>query len=151
MAFSTKHGAGCGCSDCVERIPEVIRFYPNSLKISGSSVLSDINEERKAVPLSSGCVDYFPAALAAIAHLSWAGNQKHNPGEPLHDARSKSNDDGDCLMRHFVDRGKWDVITTADGRQIRVRHSAAVAWRALRILQKEEEADGAPLAPAARA
>lgn len=105
---------------------------------------------RKDIPLQSGCIDYFTAALAEVAYLSWAGNEKHNPGEPLHDARSKSTDDADCLQRHLAERGKWDIITAANGRQFRVRHSAAVAWRALRILQKECEADGAPLAPGAR-
>jgi hypothetical protein len=114
------------------------------------SALPSSSAARKNVPLHSGCMDYFPAALNEVAHLSWAGNEKHNPGEPLHDARDKSTDDTDCLQRHLQDRGKWDEITTADGRKIRVRHSAAVAWRALRILQKECEADGAPLAPGAR-
>ena len=107
------------------------------------------SEIRKTIPLASGCYDYFPAALAAVAELSYWGNEKHNPGEPLHDARGKSTDDADCLLRHFADRGKNDEITV-NGKQIKVRHSAAVAWRALRILQKECEADGAPLAPGAR-
>lgn len=102
--------------------------------------------ERKNFPLGSGCIDYFPDALMEVAYLSWAGNEKHNPGEPLHDARSKSQDDVDCLQRHLQQRGTWDEITTKDGRKLRVRHSAAVAWRALRILQKECEADGAPMA-----
>jgi hypothetical protein len=29
-------------------------------------------------------LDYFPDALAAVAQISYQGNQKHNPGEPLH-------------------------------------------------------------------
>lgn len=114
------------------------------------SLLPDGNVERKSIPLASGCSDYFASALIEVARLSWAGNEKHNPGEPMHDARDKSQDDSDCLLRHFSERGKWDVIVTADGRHIPVRHSAAVAWRALRILQKEMEAAGAPLAPGAR-
>ena len=114
------------------------------------SPLPKDSNARKEIPLDSGCFQYFPAALAAVAHLSWVGNQKHNANEPLHDARSKSTDDGDCLLRHHAESGKWDVITLPDGRVLKVRHSAAVAWRALRILQKECEADGAPLAPGAR-
>ncbi len=110
----------------------------------------DDSAERKAAPLASGCFDYFPDALWEVARLSYFGNEKHNPGEPLHDARGKSADDADCLLRHFKDRGKWDTYELADGRTVKVRHSAAVAWRALRILQKECEADGAPLAPGAR-
>lgn len=98
---------------------------------------------RKAVPLASGCLDYFPAALAAVASLSWVGNEQHNPGEPLHWDRSKSGDEADALMRHFVERGTVDT----DG----VRHSVKVAWRSLAMLQKELEAEeGAPLPRGAR-
>ena len=83
-----------------------------------------------------------PAALAEIARLSKAGNDKHNPGEPLHWARGKSMDHADCIMRHLVDRGKIDT----DG----ITHTAKVAWRALALLQEELEAAGAPLARGAR-
>ena len=107
---------------------------------------ADDSAERKTAPVATGCVDYFPDALWAVAELSYWGNEKHNPGEPVHDARGKSQDDADCLLRHFTQRGTWDTLTLKDGRIVRVRHSAAVAWRALRILQKECEADGAPLA-----
>ena len=118
---------------------------------------SGINDERlsesarrKRIPVASGCVDYFPDALEAVAFLSWVGNEKHNPGEPLHDARGKSQDDADALVRHLKDRGKFDIVEAADGRRFIVRHSAAVAWRALRLLQREIEADGAALARGAR-
>jgi hypothetical protein len=88
---------------------------------------------RKAVPIATGVVDYFPLALVAVAELSKKGNDQHNPGKPLHWDRSKSTDEADALMRHFIDRGTLDV----DG----VRHSAKVAWRALALLQKELETD----------
>ena len=97
---------------------------------------------RKAVPLASGCLDYFPDALVAVAVLSQKGNDQHNPGERLHWDRAKSGDEGDALMRHFVARGTIDT----DG----IRHSAKVAWRALALLQKELEAAGAPMARGAR-
>jgi len=87
--------------------------------------------ERKAVPLATGLVDYFPDALIAVAQVSKIGNDQHSPGQPLHWDRSKSTDEADALMRHFVERGKLD----SDG----VRHSAKVAWRALALLQKEIE------------
>ena len=87
---------------------------------------------RKNIPLASGCVEYFPDALIAVAELSRIGNEQHNPGTPLHWDRSKSTDEADALARHFVERGKIDT----DG----VRHSAKVAWRALALLQKEIEA-----------
>jgi hypothetical protein len=59
--------------------------------------------ERKNVPLFSGVLKYAPAALAGMARISKLGNDKHNPGEPLHHARGKSNDHPDCVVRHAVD------------------------------------------------
>jgi hypothetical protein len=107
-------------------------------------------DPRKTMPLATGCLDYFPDALTAVAMLSYWGNAKHNPGEPLHDARGKSGDDADALLRHLKDRGTWDEMILADGTKVEVRHSAAAAWRALRLLQREIEAEGAPLARGAR-
>lgn len=94
--------------------------------------LSTDPSARKAVPLCTGCLDYFPDALAAVAEVSRVGNEQHNPGQPLHWERGKSNDQEDCLLRHLVDRGKLDT----DG----MRHTAKVAWRALALLQLEIEA-----------
>lgn len=98
---------------------------------------------RKGMPLARGLLDYFPAALAAVAEVSRIGNEKHNPGEPMHHARGKSTDHADCILRHLVDRGGHDSAG--------VRHSAALAWRALALLQEELEAEGAPLPRGARA
>jgi hypothetical protein len=94
---------------------------------------------RKSFPIASGFMDYFPDAIAAIAHLSWKGNEQHNPGQPLHWARGKSTDEADTLMRHFLQRGTLD----SDG----IRHSVKVAWRALALLQKEIEAEQKAPAP----
>src|SRR4249920_3358829 len=88
-------------------------------------------EARKQRPVGTGVLDYFPDALLAVAHCSWVGNEQHNPGSDLHWDRSKSKDEADALIRHFLDRGTVDT----DG----VRHSAKVAWRALALLQKEIE------------
>lgn len=99
------------------------------------SLADSAASERKQIPIATGCIDYFPDALAAVAHLSFIGNQQHNPGKPLHWDRAKSRDDADALMRHFVQRGTQD----GDG----MRHSAKVAWRALAMLQRELEAEGA--------
>ena len=95
-------------------------------------------KERKKIPLASGVLDYFTSALIEVAKVSQAGNDQHNPGEPLHWSRGKSTDHADTMMRHFVDRGKLDT----DGQ----RHSAKAAWRLLALLQEELEAAGAPLA-----
>jgi hypothetical protein len=88
-------------------------------------------QKRKDIPIVRGCLDYFPAALAAVAELSRIGNEQHNPGQPMHHARGKSSDHADCIVRHLMDRGVVDT----DG----VRHSAKVAWRALALLQEELE------------
>lgn len=85
---------------------------------------------RKRFPMASGCLDYFVDALAAVSEVSYQGNEKHNPGEPLHWARGKSMDHADCIMRHLAERGGFDGET---------RHSAALAWRALALLQEELE------------
>lgn len=106
--------------------------------------------ERKRIPITSGVLDYFPAAIAEVAYVSFVGNEKHNPGEPMHHARGKSMDHADCIARHLIDRGTFDVVELPDGRKFRVRHSAYIAWRALAMLQAELEADGAPMARAAR-
>lgn len=87
---------------------------------------------RKALPITSGVIDYFPDALAAVAHCSKVGNDQHNPGQKLHWARGKSTDHADCIVRHLIERGTTD----ADG----VLHSAKLAWRALALLQTEIEA-----------
>jgi hypothetical protein len=89
-------------------------------------------KERKATPIATGFIDYFPDAIAEVAVLSRIGNDQHNPGKPLHWDRSKSGDESEALMRHFIERGTMDT----DG----VRHSAKVAWRAMALLQKEIEA-----------
>lgn len=92
-------------------------------------------QDRKNTPMATGCLDYFPDALADVARLSKVGNDQHNPGQPLHWAKEKSTDHADCLVRHLVERGTYDT----DG----VRHSAKVAWRALALLQREIEEDQA--------
>jgi hypothetical protein len=88
---------------------------------------------RKEYPVASGFMDYFPDAIVAIANLSWRGNEQHNPGQPLHWARSKSGDEADTMLRHFLQRGTLDN----DG----IRHTVKMAWRALALLQKELEAE----------
>ena len=103
---------------------------------------------RKQIPLLSGVLRYFPAALAGVAQISQAGNDKHNPGEPLHHARGKSMDHGDCLLRHLVDL--QDHL--AAGESVAALSEAdAIAWRALALSQElHERYGGAPLAPGAR-
>lgn len=87
---------------------------------------------RKAQPIATGVLDYFPLALAAVARLSKIGNDKHNPGEPLNWSRGKSTDHADCILRHMIDRGTIDP----DSGEL---HEVGVAWRALAQLQLAEE------------
>ena len=120
--------------------PAVKTLEPGSISILGlggaptrATTLPSDPSERKTYPIASGVLEYFPDALVAVAHVSWKGNQQHNPGQPLHWAREKSTDEADTMIRHFLERGKLD----SDG----IRHSAKMAWRALALLQKEIEAE----------
>lgn len=98
-----------------------------------ATTLPDNPSERKNFPIATGVLDYFPDALAAISQISKAGNDQHNPGMPLQWTRSKSGDESDTCMRHFLQRGTIDT----DG----MRHTAKAAWRILALLQKEIESD----------
>ena len=86
---------------------------------------------RKAIPIVTGVLDYFPDAIAEVAKVSVEGNKQHSPGEPLHWDKTKSTDHADTVGRHLLERGTFD----ADG----IRHSAKLAWRALALLQTELE------------
>jgi hypothetical protein len=143
----------CECSSAGEVLPSAVDIILDGLEIQGgpvdegpkdeivSSSLPADSAARKAVPVATGVLDYFPAALVEVARVSKAGNDKHNPGQPLHHARGKSMDHADALLRHLIDRGTVDEETGQ-------RHSAEVAWRALALLQQELEDEG--LAPRPR-
>jgi hypothetical protein len=106
-------------------------------------ILDADSAARKGFPMARGLIDYFPDALAEVAKLSLMANEKHNPGEEMHHARGKSMDHADCIVRHLVGRGGFDGET---------RESAALAWRALALLQEELEREfSLPLPRAARA
>ena len=122
-------GNECHSPDCPEFARKKALARPATP--SPQSGLPSDAAERKTHPIGTGVIDYFPDAIAAVAHCSYVGNEQHNPGKPLHWDRAKSQDESDALMRHFVERGTID----SDG----VRHSAKVAWRALALLQKEIE------------
>lgn len=80
-------------------------------------------KERKAIPVYSGFVKYFPKAMAAVAKISMTGGIQHGqlPDELFWD-RSKSGDELDALMRHMLDE-EW----------------GQVAWRAMANLEKQLE------------
>lgn len=93
---------------------------------------------RKALPIFTGVIAYFPDALLEVARVSKLGNDQHNPGQPLHWAREKSTDQMDSSLRHQMDHLSNPVDT--DGG----RHLAKAIWRLLAELQLclEKERDG---------
>lgn len=95
--------------------------------------LPEDDQSRADFPLADGLLDYFPNALAEVARISKLAGDKHHPGEPIHWERGKSMDHRNKIMRHLIDSGKKDK----DGN----RHSGALAWRALALLQEELEAE----------
>jgi hypothetical protein len=121
------------------------------------------SNDRKNIPVFSGVVKYAPAALAGVARISKAGNDKHNPGQELHHARGKSNDHGDCIIRHTMDAA--DIIAhiernydndpdawyKSEDAKALLNEVSQLAWRALIWSQElHEKFGGAPLAPGAR-
>lgn len=96
-------------------------------------VLVTDSAARKEVPIFSGVLNYFPLAIAAVSRLSKRGNDKHNPGQPLHWAREKSTDHEDCIARHLIDAHTLDAVTCE------YEDAVALAWRALALLQILEE------------
>lgn len=99
-------------------------------------VVDEDANPNKRFPVMRGLLDYFPDACLDVANASLVGNEQHNPGEHLHWAREKSQDEADACIRHLMKRGSRD----SDG----VRHSAKAAWRALANLQREIEAERQP-------
>lgn len=90
------------------------------------------SQTRKNSPVFSGVLQYFPDAMMEISRHSKAGNDKHNPGQPLHWAKEKSKDHADCIARHLIDIGpNWDQRDPETGSF----HATALAWRALALLQ----------------
>lgn len=83
--------------------------------------------ERKEYPVKTGFMDYFRDAIFRVAKVSYDGNQQHNPGQPTHWARGKSNDHEDCIARHLLCNDEE-------------QEKAQVAWRALADLQMFLEA-----------
>ena len=57
---------------------------------SRQRVIDGDSAMRKTFPMATGLLDYFPDACAEVARISYLGNEKHNPGEPMHHARGKS-------------------------------------------------------------
>jgi hypothetical protein len=104
----------------------------NEIEVEAEEVLSK-HAKRKAQPVFSGVLSYFPDAIKYIGYVSKVGNDQHNPNKPLHWDRSKSQDEPDALVRHLIDHSVDPMDD--DG----ILHAGKVAWRALALLQKHLE------------
>lgn len=121
------------------------------------------SSERKNIPVFSGVLKYAPAALAGMARVSKAGNDKHSLGQELHHARGKSNDHGDCIIRHVMDVADIEAhikrcfdndpeawYKSEDAKAL-LNEASQMLWRAALWSQElHERYGGAPLAPGAR-
>jgi len=87
-------------------------------------------EIRKACPVYSGVLAYFPDAIKEVAYTSFVGNEQHNPGEPLHWAKEKSQDEPDACVRHMIDHDENPLDDDT------CLHLAKACWRALGNLQR---------------
>jgi hypothetical protein len=125
--------------------PEVACEQPFASGMPGSIIVIPANDEkawRKAHPVYSGFIKYFPDAIEAVAHVSHLGNEQHHPGEPLHWDRHKSTDQMDSCQRHIGDDAKGIRFDSDGG-----RHLAKAAWRILAELQIQIETENAKRKP----
>ncbi len=120
----------------VERVEGVRRTDGRSYPIVDAPARDSAT--RKGQPIATGVMGYFPKALAAVSEVSRRGNDKHNPGEPLHWAREKSTDEADSAVRHITDAlAEGPLALDAEG----VPHLASAAWRVLAWLERALEGD----------
>jgi hypothetical protein len=103
---------------------------PDTGRSAGPIGLPKDDKARKALPIFRGPLMYFPDAIAAVAAVCKAGNDQHNPGQPMHWAREKSTEQMDTALRHMMDHG-MGVQVDIDG----TWHLAKAAWRILAELQ----------------
>ena len=86
---------------------------------------------RKLAPVDQGFMEYFPRAMSAVACMSRMASEKHNGKGKFGWSWDRSDDHGDCILRHQAD--KWDLD------EFGLPHAVAVAWRAMAQLQIELE------------
>lgn len=107
-------------------------------------VYDNSSARRKDQPVTEGFFKYCPAAIRLASEISRLGNDKHNPGEPLHHARDKSGDHLDCVGRHLLDA---DSVDGDSG----IIEAVNAFWRlGMYIQEKCEREYGWPKAPNAR-
>ena len=94
------------------------------------------DKARKALPIFTYLTEYFPDATLAEVGVAVAGNEQHNPGQPLHWAREKSRDQLNTAFRHLWDH-KAGATKDIDGQY----HLAKAIWRLKAELQLLIEKD----------
>ena len=80
-------------------------------------------------------VSYFPDALVVAGRLCVASNEKHNPGEPVHWAKEKSNDHWGSWGRHTSN------LRTVDP-ESGMLHDISWLWRTCAINQTRIDNEG---------
>ena len=117
--------------DSLENLPEGITTEYGDYQVD-YEVVSPVSKhaERKATPVFSGVLKYFPKAIKYVSQVSKAGNDQHHPNKPLHWDKTKSTDEPDALVRHLIDHSIDPVDD--DG----MLHAGKVAWRALALLER---------------
>lgn len=110
---------------------------------------------RKLVPVYSGFMAYFPAAIAGAAAHSQKAMAQHKLPKLGHD-RTKSADHLDCVPRHMIDAGDIEAaferneISFTEARDLILDEANAAMWRVSAWSQGlHERFGGAPMAPAA--
>lgn len=156
-AYCDKHGhtwdgghrfcLNCGTivpeKSCVYPRPEAVRALdPVPVPAVTLGIPAD-DAARKRMPVFDGLLMYFPLACLAVSEVSKAGNDQHNPGEPLHWARGKSMDQMNTAVRHLMDHGMGNRYDYDAAGKCTGRHLAKAAWRVLAALQLDIEAESA--------
>lgn len=96
------------------------------------------SKRRKLQVVFDGFLQYYPRATKEVANYSRLGNDKHNPGQPLHWAKEKSQDQANCAGRHLIDIGPdW----MARDPEFNTFHAVGLAWRSMALLETVLEAE----------
>lgn len=91
--------------------------------------------ERQTYPIGTFCTEFFPHALAELAHFSHKQQQKHNPDGPIGWARDKSIWSINRIFRHAMQG--WMCWIKGD-REGAKEEFCSLAWRALEGLERME-------------
>lgn len=131
-----KKPQGCGCESCnckTEKASGGTNFSisEKDLEVVEEIVLDGESLRRKAQPVFTGVLKYFPDAIKYVGHVSLVGGKQYGQDETnIFWDRDNTSVNEDALVRHLIDHSKNPKDT--DG----VYHLGKVAWRALAALQE---------------